>query len=292
MFWNLWKSTSSFGNLEVQDNVFRVAGALLGTYLTALPPPASRRHHCSQGFTPQCHSVRFLQRLQHYYTLPGCNDSWNQRIHKSSPWDSCFQSKHPIHNTDKFCWQLVMHPAHLPAHYQRPMSVAASRTVLRLSHLARWKHSWPEFRLLLFQGRAICLSFMVLTFLTITAALWACALTGTLSYLQLFFSLKCTCCIALSTLALFIVNLYKCYQSVFHRFSVMPNKLVLYFKIWSYINPQGTDRKQLHSLLKYMNGLYHIYRDLVLFWNILAWVSTIFIILSTTAFQDPTRMVF
>lgn len=290
--WNLWTSTSSFGKLEVPDNVFRVAAALPGTYLTDLPPLASGRLHCSQGFTPQCHSARFLQHLQCYYPLPGRSDSRNQRIHKPSPWDSRFQSQHPIHNTDKFCCQLMMHPGHLAAYYQRPMFVAASRTVLRFSHLKRWKRSWLEFPLPLFQGRAIWRSFMVLTFLTITAALWDYALkTLTLSFLQLFFSLNCTCCIALSTLALFIVNLYKCYQSILHKFSVMPNKLVLYLKIWSHINAQGTGRKQPHILPKYMNGLYHIYRDLVLLWNILVWVSTLCIILSTTVFQDPTRIV-
>lgn len=96
------------------------------------------REHISQichlqhlgGFTvlkaslPQCHSVGFLQRLQRYYTLPGRSDSQNQSgIPKPSPWDSRFQSQHPIHNADKFCCQLMMHVGHLVPHYQRPMFV-------------------------------------------------------------------------------------------------------------------------------------------------------------------------
>lgn len=92
MFWSLWKSTSSFGEQEVQDNVFRVATALLGTHLTILPPPVSQRLYWSKGSLPQCLSVLFLQRLQHYYTLPGHSDSQNQRVHNPSPWESRFQS--------------------------------------------------------------------------------------------------------------------------------------------------------------------------------------------------------
>lgn len=298
-FWSLWKFTSSFGKLEVQDNVFRGGcnSSVVRHISQILPPPASQRLHCSKGSLPQYRSVGFLQRLQHCYTLPGHSDSWNQRIHHPSPWDSRFQSWHPIHSTDKFCCQLIMHPGHLVPPYQCPMFVlllgAEEFSGLLISQGGSvadqslvWKATLP-----LFQGRAICLSFMVLTFLTITAALWVYALTGTLSFLHLFFSLNCIFCVASSTLALFIVNLYKCYQLILHRFSVMPNKLVFYFKIQPHINDQGTGRKQLHALPKYMNGPYHFYRDLVLLWKILAWVSTICIILSTTVFPDPARIV-